>query len=623
MRRLQQKWRRAKYNAQRAGPPRVGPFYMKHLSVAIASVVALLLPVLLFAAPPTPLNVRAENSERGGVVVHWQRPTLGLVLNYDIYRSTRATSLGTRIAREIAGEEFLDTKAEANKTYYYAVKSVDQSGVQSAPSGGTIITVKDLVPPPPPSKVRVTVRDSGEVKVSWSKPSGEKITGYAVYRSVSSGTLGDLRIRTAKTSYAEYSLPGGSTYYYTVKAIDAGGNFSPESEQLRADVINSNDAPLSVANAAATATGRSGEVKISWKRPSSSNLSYIRLYRSTSSSDRGAVVAGNVRGSSYADRNLTDGVTYYYTIETVSKGGAAYASAATLSVSPFAKSKASSPPPPVRSARAADRGDGRSIMLSWVNPDAPRFRQIRIYRSTDADERGGLIASGVRLASYTDAKNLESDTRYFYTIATVGDAGIETSEPAVVSGIPTLALSAEGAGSDSDGDGLPDAWERQYGYHPRAADDPAQDDDGDGLGLLDEYRYGSSPWDHDSDDDGHSDGTEVANGYSPTGAGRLVVRPVAQTLSVGSFAYGVARLSSVAEEEQLAANLKRLLEVEFGRGRIPNPRRHWHTFVNAYIYGGYSASEIAHTLRFGPGLVHPSVPAAEWRQTDEYRRKGS
>jgi len=31
--------------------------------------------------------------------------------------------------------------------------------------------------------------------------------------------------------------------------------------------------------------------------------------------------------------------------------------------------------------------------------------------------------------------------------------------------------------------------------------------------------------------------------------------------------------------------------------------------------------EIAHTLRKGPGLVHPSVPAQTWRESDEYKKK--
>jgi hypothetical protein len=48
---------------------------------------------------------------------------------------------------------------------------------------------------------------------------------------------------------------------------------------------------------------------------------------------------------------------------------------------------------------------------------------------------------------------------------------------------------------DSDGDGIPDAWERQWGSNPLASEDAVADPDGDGLSNLGEYRAGTSPTD--------------------------------------------------------------------------------------------------------------------------------
>jgi len=47
--------------------------------------------------------------------------------------------------------------------------------------------------------------------------------------------------------------------------------------------------------------------------------------------------------------------------------------------------------------------------------------------------------------------------------------------------------------TDSDGDGIPDAWEIQYGLDPNDASDAAQDDDGDGYTNLEEYQQGTNP----------------------------------------------------------------------------------------------------------------------------------
>ncbi len=47
--------------------------------------------------------------------------------------------------------------------------------------------------------------------------------------------------------------------------------------------------------------------------------------------------------------------------------------------------------------------------------------------------------------------------------------------------------------ADQDGDGLPDTWERAFGYDPAVADDTASDADGDGFTLLQEFQNGSYP----------------------------------------------------------------------------------------------------------------------------------
>ncbi len=61
---------------------------------------------------------------------------------------------------------------------------------------------------------------------------------------------------------------------------------------------------------------------------------------------------------------------------------------------------------------------------------------------------------------------------------------------------------------DSDGDGIGDAWEQQYGLDPNNPADAQLDTDSDGLVNLREFQYITSPIDPDSDDDGLKDGEE-------------------------------------------------------------------------------------------------------------------
>ncbi|MBU0677506.1 MAG: hypothetical protein KJ626_05260 [Verrucomicrobia bacterium] len=78
---------------------------------------------------------------------------------------------------------------------------------------------------------------------------------------------------------------------------------------------------------------------------------------------------------------------------------------------------------------------------------------------------------------------------------------------------------------DSDGDGMPDAWELQYGLNPNNASDAGADADSDGMTNLEEFQAGTVPDDSDSDNDLIPDGWEVANGLNPLNASDAVSDP--------------------------------------------------------------------------------------------------
>lgn len=117
------------------------------------------------------------------------------------------------------------------------------------------------------------------------------------------------------------------------------------------------------------------------------------------------------------------------------------------------------------------------------------------------DSNGGAKIVGVRLDTYSEAASLDS---FFIGTASGGANGPGVTRfpespvhpdcarlgyPAP----PALLSSPANAQLDSDGDGMPDAWETQYGLNPYDATDAAFDSDGDGVSNLNEYLNGTDP----------------------------------------------------------------------------------------------------------------------------------
>ncbi len=75
--------------------------------------------------------------------------------------------------------------------------------------------------------------------------------------------------------------------------------------------------------------------------------------------------------------------------------------------------------------------------------------------------------------------------------------------------VATGLVSPDPTRPDTDGDGMADGWEIINGFNPIDPADAALDSDGDGLSNLLEFQWGSDPWNTDSDSDGLSDGDEV------------------------------------------------------------------------------------------------------------------
>lgn len=124
----------------------------------------------------------------------------------------------------------------------------------------------------------------------------------------------------------------------------------------------------------------------------------------------------------------------------------------------------------------------------YVKLDAP-WPAMPIHQQTAEDAYQAVVAR----AGCTLPKRDSVDARIIDEVrngtATYGNGII--SSPSEVGGWPELKSGA--APADSDNDGMPDEWEKQYGLDGNNANDGASDKDGDGYTNIEEYLNGTDP----------------------------------------------------------------------------------------------------------------------------------
>ena len=247
---------------------------------------------------------------------------------YYVYRSTSAAGSYKRIAT-VSGKtttKYADTDITAGKTYYYKIKTRNKvnkvTGYSSASKAGYGKTVKN------PGITSVISRSPSKLEINWNSVSGAN--GYYVYRSTKKNS-GYEKIATVSgrstVQYTDSSLKTGKTYYYKVRSRNkvngSTGYSSPGTAVNGKTVARPVISSLRESN---------GVVSIKWGKVSGASGYIIR--RAASESGTYTRVATITSGSttSYKDKTVTAGNTYYYRIQSFNtvngqKGYSGYCSA--------------------------------------------------------------------------------------------------------------------------------------------------------------------------------------------------------------------------------------------------------------------------------------------------------
>ena len=265
-------------------------------------------------AAPTGLAATAGNAR---VTLGWNASTAAT--SYNVKRGTSASGSFATVASGVTATSYADTTVVNDTTYFYVVSAVNAGG-ESANS--TTVSATPQAPPPTvpatPTGLSATAGNA-RVTLGWTASTGA--TSYNVKRATSaSGPFSSIASSVTATSYADTTAVNGTTYFYVVSAVNAGGESANSAAVSATPQASTSTAPRAPTELKAEAGDRA-LIKLEWKQSTSGSIVQNKVYRSTTSGGPYALITTVSARKAYRDSGLSRRTTYYYVVTAVDASG--------------------------------------------------------------------------------------------------------------------------------------------------------------------------------------------------------------------------------------------------------------------------------------------------------------
>ncbi|MEV3993545.1 PA14 domain-containing protein [Streptomyces sp. NPDC049837] len=273
-------------------------------------------------APAAPGGLTATDGQ-GGTALAWQ-PVPGAA-KYTVFRQQQGqTDAGgphpvVQMAT-VTSASWTDTTAAERTGYTYAVSASDAAGNTSVTRSAVSATHGDYAPAVP-TGVTAQFEPGNGIVVNWTRSTSDDVSHYRLYR------FGAPYVEVWGSTYTDMSVRHGSTYTYTVTAVDEAGNESPVSASASATTDGDLVAPAPVTGLKATA--REDGVLLEWQPSTEPDLKRYELFKAEQYDDgegghvwlahRFAYIAEDT--TSFLHGSTADGETVMYAVVAVDDWG--------------------------------------------------------------------------------------------------------------------------------------------------------------------------------------------------------------------------------------------------------------------------------------------------------------
>jgi len=319
------------------------------------------------------------------------------------------TEIATVLEANITG--FFDNSVTSGTQYFYRVRAFNAGG-NSAFSNEANATTPTFIAAP--GNLTATAVSGSQINLAWTDNASNE-TGFKIERKTpqSGGTYAEIASLAANiTGYSNLGLISGTSYFYRVRAFNAGGHSAYSNE---AEATTLSNLPAAPNNLTATAVSTS-QINLAWTDNASSETGF-KVERKMGASGTYAEIASlGANITAYSNTGLTNATQYFYRVRAFNANGhSAYSNEAEGTTSSIVPNVPAAP-----LNLAATPVSTTQVNLSWSD-NSTNEDGFKIERKT---LQGTYAVIGTLGAGVTKFNNtgLGANTQYFYRVCAFNSA---------------------------------------------------------------------------------------------------------------------------------------------------------------------------------------------------------